>query len=112
MTAEARKPLHRDPLATYDALGRKQPKGLGLIELLRGVPGLLGVFDKVVPPEFYARENDAAIVTCSCGVPEKLTVPFNRPVHCEGVGCHRWFFYDTIRVRVAREPDPPTEVVH
>ncbi len=97
----------RDPLATYDALGRKAPKTLGLIELMRGLPWLLGAFDKEVPQEFVVVEVGVATVSCPCQ-PEVLPrVPFNIPVYCQGEGCRRWFFFDGIRVRVAREPGQP-----
>ncbi len=110
-----RRPLRPDPLVTYDALGRKQPKRVGLIEVLRMVPGVLKVFDKEVPPDRFsymvADRGASVLVASHCKVEEPLRVPFNTAVFCEGEGCRRWFFYDGRNVRVAREPDPPTVVV-
>lgn len=97
-------PFHRDPLATYDALGRKQPKRVGLIEVLRALPWMMGVFERRVPPEFYALEGDVAVVACQCKTEQPPRVPFNVVTRCDGEGCGRWFFFDGDVVRVAREP--------
>lgn len=96
--------MTNDPLATYDALGRKQPKRLGFIEwALRPMPWLMRHFDKTVPSEFFAMDGDDAIIACPCGVDPPPRVPFNMPVRCEGEGCGRWFFFDRQTVRVATE---------
>lgn len=106
------RPFHRDPLATYDALGRKQPKRAGgVIELLRGMPWLMGRFSREVPPEFYVMDGDSVVVACPCKTEQPPSVPFNVATRCEGEGCGRWFFFDGDRVRVAREPDLQTQVV-
>lgn len=104
-----RRPFHRDPLATYDALGRKQPKQVGFMEVLRGAPWLLGAFDREVPSEHWSKASGVergeamASVDCPCG--SNPVVAFNVPMLCKG-GCRRWFFFDGARIRVAREPEP------
>ncbi len=111
--------VRRDPLATYDSLGRKQLKRVGLIELMRGIPWLLAAFDKTVPPSYYEARPDGephgVLLQCSCGA-TGLVVPFNVPTPCGGESCRRWFFYDNSSLRSAREPegemrDPETPVV-
>ncbi len=110
-----KRPLHRDPLATYDSLGRKEPRRAGgLIELMRGMPWLMGAFDKEVPSEFFQVDGDSAVVACPCKTEDPPVVPFNVATRCDGDGCGRWFFFDSNRVRVAREPaetDLQTSVV-
>lgn len=96
-------PIHPDPLARYDALGRKQLKRMGFTEYLRAMPWLLGYFTKDVPGEMFMLDGEDAVVSCPCGVEPAPRVPFNQVVRCEGERCRRWFFFDGRRVRVARE---------
>lgn len=106
---DAHRPWHRDPLASYDRLGRKQPKQLGgALESIRAFPGLIAVFDKKVPPRHYVRDGDghatAAVVTCPCKVSPPPRVPRNVFVRCKGSDCGRWFWFTGSEIRVATEP--------
>lgn len=108
--ADAYRPWHRDPLAEYDGLGRKQPKKLGgALETIRAFPGLISAFDKKVPSQHYVRDVDgvatAAVVTCPCKVVPPPRVPRNTFVRCEGPDCRRWFWFTGKEIRVAREPE-------
>lgn len=109
-------PMDPDPLASYDALYRKQPKRLGAVEGFRAVPWLLHYFDKEVPGSFWMLDGDEAVISCPCG--HTPYVPFNVLVECDGPDCGRCFFFDGNRVRVARNaegsdasaPEPSTSV--
>lgn len=98
-------PIYRDPLAAYDALGRKQLKRQGFVEHLRAFPCLLAPFTARVPDEMYMLDGSEVVVACPCGVDPPPRVPFNRVTRCEGEDCGRWFFWDLKRVRVATEPE-------
>lgn len=103
----------RDPLATYDALGRKQPKRVGgFHEFLRGHPWMLRNFPKTVPGEMFMLDGDMVVVACPCGIDPAPRVPFNRVTRCEGVDCRRWFWWNGMSVLVARpKPESETAVV-
>ncbi len=92
-----------DSLATYDALGRKQPKRLGFVEHARRMPWLMRYFTKQVPGEFFIRVGDTAVIACPCKASDPR-VPINIVTRCDGDGCGRWFLFDGRNVRVAREP--------
>lgn len=111
-------PAAFDPLATYDALYRKQPKKFGAIEGFRALPWLIRYFTKKVPDDFWMLDRDCAVVACLCKTETPPVVPFNQLVECTGEGCGRWFFFDGVRVLVARNaegsdavaPEPSTPV--
>jgi hypothetical protein len=42
-----------DPVSRFDALGRKEPKRIGYMEVVRGLPWLADAYDRIVPPENY-----------------------------------------------------------
>lgn len=117
------RPWHRDPVAEYDGLGRKQPRVPGgAIQTFRSYPWILRHFNRVVPPEFFTLGEDdgvpIAVVACHCKVQPSPHVPFNTFVRCEGEDCRRWFWFTGKEIKVAREPegyvheaDPWTAVV-
>lgn len=89
-----------DHLARYDALGRKEPKKLGYLEIVRGLPWLAAAYTGNVPATRFVIEDGRAIVRCRC---EEIThVSWNRAEPCAGE-CGRWFWYIGAGVRVARE---------
>jgi hypothetical protein len=118
--ADDERPWHRDPVANYDALGRKQPKTLGgAMETMRAFPSLALHFDKRVPADFFELDRDggpvAVVVKCPCKADPPPRIPVNSLVHCEGKGCGRWFWFTGKEIRVARDPseaETPTPVVH
>lgn len=102
----------KDPAASYDALGRKQPKKIGFLEAARRLPWLAKTFEKVVPQTYVIVTGDRAMVVCPCGgapaeggwLPASLPrVRVNGMEPCPG-DCGRWFVFDGHRVRVARAP--------
>lgn len=94
--------LTHDPLASYSVATGKQPKRLGMLELVRGLPHLAGVFAEHVPAERFVVADGQAAVRCDC---DAVThVEHNRAEPCEGE-CGRWFWHIGTQVRVAREPD-------
>lgn len=96
-------PVRLDPLARYDAQGRKQPKRVfaGAMETVRALPWLLGKFELHVPEEEWTAQAGQAFVDCKCG--EAVYVSDNGIERCQGE-CGRWFMYLNGRLRVAREP--------
>lgn len=100
----------RDPLATYDALGRKQPKRLGFQEFLRGHPWMLKNFPKTVPGEMFILDGNEVVIACPCKVDPAPRVPFNRVTLCTGQDCGRWFWWNGMSVLVAR-PETESETV-
>lgn len=98
------RPVHRDPLAEYDHLNRKQLKRIGFVEVLRTLPWLLRGFQAEVPGEFFAVDGNVATIACPCKADPPPAAPFNVVTRCEGEDCRRWFFYDGSRVLVARGP--------
>lgn len=99
-----------DPLATYDALGRKAPKRLfGFLEVCRAVPGFLGQFPGRVPGDRWIPDADGsrAIFDCVCG--EVVEANFNQIEDCPGA-CGRTFAYVGREVCVRREPEDETAV--
>lgn len=93
-------PLHPDPAATYDALGRKQPQRLGFMVMARAIPGFAALFSGRVPDGMYALvEGDVVEVLCVCKPPEPLRCHLWTPTPC---ACDRWFVYTGADVRVAR----------
>jgi hypothetical protein len=89
-----------DPVSRFDALGRKEPKRIGYMEVVRGLPWLADAYDRIVPPENYIIDAGQAVVRCVC---EEVThVEWNRTERCAG-DCGRWFWYIAGRVRAARE---------
>lgn len=83
-------PVNPDPLATFDALGRKQPKRLGFMEVVRGLPWAMRERTGEVPGEMIARVGDDEVeIPCVCKATTIAT--HNRLVECEGA-CGRSFW--------------------
>lgn len=100
-----------DPLATLDALGRKQPKKLGPMEFIRKTPSFLAQFTKEVPRDriTFDQEVHQAIFECACG-DQVVYVLFNVLEECSS--CDRHFLFLGSKVMVARglHEDPTDEV--
>lgn len=101
-TSRRELPVNPDPLATYDALGRKVPKRLGFLEVARGLPWIVGEFDKVVPPRFVTHHENSTSVTVACVCGTAVLCAFNRVTECPS--CSRDFVNFDATVRVAGTP--------
>jgi hypothetical protein len=67
--------------------------------------GMHRIFEREVPGEFWALDDDNAMVSCPCG--ETPCVPFESVAMCE---CERGYLYDGQAVKVAFSPkDQPKE---
>jgi hypothetical protein len=102
-------PVNRDPLATYDALWRKQPKRLGFLDFCRAIPGYVGQFPGRVPEDRITLDQDGqqAIFECVCG--EVIHAPVNTIEACQGA-CGRSFAFTGQSICVAYlEPEPEAE---
>lgn len=84
---EGRPPLARDPLSTYDVLGRKQFTRSSIWWLLRWIPGLadrLAIVPPTAIPEQGTDENGTyAFIECPCGAKPVARVAIERCVGCE-----------------------------
>lgn len=89
--------LPRDPFATYDRLGRKQPQQLGWMTFFRRWPGLLDAF-RPVPNQAVDFSQDAPVVDCPCDPIRKVVTEIGSLVSCEG--CNRSYFGLPTRVLV------------
>lgn len=110
-------PANPDPLARFDALGRKVPKGapdpgiFGAFETFRAVPWLWEHFDKEVPEAFWALDVDSdgsevLLVSCPCGQDPVPRLRLNELTQCPGESCGRTFAWLGNVVRVAGSPKP------
>ena len=98
-------PVHFDPAASYDALGRKQPQRLGFMVMARAIPGFAAQFAGRVPDNMYAQmEDDVVEVLCVCKPERPPRCHLMLPTPCV---CGRWFVYTGGDVRVARVADQP-----
>lgn len=104
-----RAPALRDPLAPYDALGRKllwHPPVWRLFE--QAVPGFLAQFDRQVPHAFVTQVDDGVYaVACPCSAEPRI--PAGEIVECR---CERSFLATGAAVLVANSPagEPPAPV--
>lgn len=89
-----------------------EPRRLNFAMMARRAPRIAQLFmedpAKQVPPEFWQRDGDEAIVACPCE--EEPRVPLQAPVTCE---CGRMFVFDGDQVRVLpaaffEEPEQPS----
>jgi hypothetical protein len=97
-------PVNPDPLASYDALWRKQPKRLGFLEFCRAIPGFVGQFPGRVPEDRITldHKDGQAIFECVCG--EVVYAPVNHIEACHGA-CGRTFAFTGREVCVRREEE-------
>jgi hypothetical protein len=116
--ARAQREDDREALSRALSHRRPGPRRLTRATLLRAVPAVLEPFarGKQVPPNFWTRDGDSAIVACPCGA--EPAVPLEGTVECAGEDCGRWFLFTGDHVHAANaeaiaagtEPaDPPPE---
>lgn len=87
---EERRPLVRDPLATYDVLGRKQFTRSSIWSFLRWIPGLAErvaiVPPRAIPQQGSDENGTYAFIECPCGAK-----PVARAAIEKCVGCERYY---------------------
>lgn len=89
-------PLEWDPVATYDALGRKAPHRLGFLQYARAMPSIAAHFTARVPAKMVTFPGyNVAEFRCACG--ELVRAEHNRLQTC---ACDRMFVFIGGRVRV------------
>jgi hypothetical protein len=93
-------PIHPDPAASYDTVGRRQLHRLNFVHYARVVPGLAAQFTGRVPDDFVARiDEDHVDIACPCGATPRCELLVPKPCACE-----RTFVWDGKVVRVAGSP--------
>lgn len=98
-----------------DRENRVIPHQLETAGILKALPGLLGFFERRVPPEFWIEADLGAgsmqiTIACRCGAEPVLTFGL-RSYSIEECRCGRFFMYAGGEVRVGYdveklEPDP------
>ena len=80
--------------------GDPRPRRMTFWTIARSIPGLVDLFDTVVPQNLWALVDDGeAELPCPCG--EEIHLPEGRPVECS---CGRFFVFDGDEIRVAFSP--------
>jgi hypothetical protein len=75
---------------------------------LRACPGLVGFFDRRVPPEFWAEGVDGTgqIITIACRCGEEPVLRFQlRGYSIAECPCGRFFMHDGMDIRVGHDPE-------